>query len=312
MNSKLIQSDPNSMDKPIKVSGLSAGLKRRRLSLLSDLCEECGLELSIEYVQGTCNKADELTRVPKYWLSDSVQCCSVAQTERDSLSILLDHHRRHHWVSDRTLFLAKRAFPDLTITKKDAINIVKTCNQCNSIDLSHIVWNKDVMDVTHFNGALFLTAIDCGPSRFSTWKHLRSECVSDIFSKVTELFFENGWPSELLVDNDRTFRSNEFVQVINEWGTKNSAAEHTNDFSPADQKYTYARKLVESNDNPDASTDNRLNGQSVYVKPAKCKCTTPWNVGTITGMDESRNIVEVNQVPYHQSCQTLEWCRRNF
>ncbi|KAI0979315.1 hypothetical protein GJ496_004416 [Pomphorhynchus laevis] len=142
-------------------------------------------------------------------------------------------------------------------------------NQCNSIDPSPIVWKKGHL----------------GVSENWYWVAI-SECVSDVLSKVTESFFEDGWPSELLVDNGRTFRSNEFVQ---------------NDFSPSDQKYTYARKLVESNDNPDASTDNMLNGQSVYVKPAKCKCTTPWNVGTVTGMDESRNIVEVNQVPYHQS-----------
>ncbi|KAI0981820.1 hypothetical protein GJ496_002102, partial [Pomphorhynchus laevis] len=191
-----------------KVSGLSAGLIRRRLSVLSDLCKECGLELSIEHVQGTRNKADELTRVPKYWLSDSVQCCSVAQTRTDNLSILRDQHRRHHWRSNRNLFLVRRAFPDLTFTKKDAINIVKTCNQCNSIDPSLIVWNKGhlgvsenwyrvVIDITHFNEALFLTAIDCDPSRFTIWKHLRSECASDVLSKVTELFFENGWPSEL-------------------------------------------------------------------------------------------------------------------
>ncbi|KAI0985166.1 hypothetical protein GJ496_006859 [Pomphorhynchus laevis] len=170
--------------------------------------------MSIEHVQGTCNKADELTRVPKYRLSDSVQCCSVAQSGRDSLSILRDHHRRYHWGSDRTSFLARRAFPDLTFTKKDAINIVKTCNQYNSIDQApsfgtRVIW-----------AALFLTAIDCGPSRFSIWKQLRSECVGDVLSKVTEVFFENGWPSELLIDNGRKFRTNEYVQVLNECGTK--------------------------------------------------------------------------------------------
>ena len=56
--------------------------------------------------------------------------------------------------------------------------IIRECEECQSIDLAPVHWSKGAlnvkqrwhwvaMDITHCNGAHFLTVIDCGPTRFA-------------------------------------------------------------------------------------------------------------------------------------------------
>ena len=73
------------------------------------------------------------------------------------------------------------------------------------------------MDITHYQGRHYLSLIDCGPTRFFIWRHLRQEdAVSDI-NHLEGLFSERGRPAEILVDNDTVFRSKLFRDFLSEW-----------------------------------------------------------------------------------------------
>jgi len=63
------------------------------------------------------------------------------------------------------------------------------------------------MDVTHYNGSLYLTMIDCGSSRFGIWHKLKSEEAKQVTVVLDEIFRERGPVSELLLDNSPCFWS---------------------------------------------------------------------------------------------------------
>lgn len=71
-------------------------------------------------------------------------------------------------------------------------------------------WYRVGMDITHYEGRHYLSLVDCGPSRFAVWKHLRWQDSATVIELSEVLFFEHGAPTELLTDNDTAFRSNMF------------------------------------------------------------------------------------------------------
>lgn len=200
----------------IRTGGISEMLIRRRLLMVSELCDAYNLAVSVELVKSVENRADELTRVPKSWLKE-VAAASPS---------LKELHQRHHFGVERTLYLAKQVDPATTRAKVE--QVVRACEPCASIDPAPIQWeNGDLavnenwrrlaIDVTHFDGSLFLTFIDCGPSRFTIWRKIRSEDALVVIPVIEQVFRERGPPSELLLDNSATFRSRSLEDLCQRW-----------------------------------------------------------------------------------------------
>ncbi len=216
---------------PLRVSGLSSALVKRRLQIISESISDYGLQTSVNHVSGRRNRADELTRVPNGWLThkpkDNKLVCTV-----DSQSNVVKHiHDLHHMGVERTLFLLKEMEPDRQFSRKDVEAIISKCPQCLSIDPSPVrwpsgdlsvdeTWQRVACDVTHYDGSLFLTFIDCGPSRFTIWKRINSEGLQVIWQTMEELFLERKWPQEVLLDNSATFKSPQVAVGFSRWGTK--------------------------------------------------------------------------------------------
>ena len=58
-------------------------------------------------------------------------------------------------------------------------------------------WDSVAKDVTHFGQQLYLTLIDCGPSRFAIWKPLHRQDSANIINQLEVVFCERGPPIEL-------------------------------------------------------------------------------------------------------------------
>ena len=76
------------------------------------------------------------------------------------------------------------------------------------------------MDVTCYQVGHYLQLIDCGPTWFSIWHHLRRQDAASIISHLESLFCECGVPAEMLVDNDTAFCSKVFRDFLSEWGVQ--------------------------------------------------------------------------------------------
>lgn len=201
----------------VRVTGLSEMLVRRRLSILRDLVRELGVVLTVTFTPSEKNRADVLTRVPKVWLGE-VEVVSVVDIE--------GLHSRHHFGVDRTLYLTRLLDP--SVKRKSVESVVKSCRQCQTIDpapSSHVPgelsvsdnWVRLALDVTHFRGRMYLTVVDCGPSRFALWREVASENAREICGHMTQIFLERGPPDEVLMDNSTAFRSFQFADVCREW-----------------------------------------------------------------------------------------------
>ena len=78
-------------------------------------------------------------------------------------------------------------------------------------------WSRLAVDVTHYGSQLYLSLVDCGPSRFSVWKDIRSEDAQVVAAALKQVFMDLGSPVELLLDNRATFRSNHVKRVCDKW-----------------------------------------------------------------------------------------------
>ena len=217
-------------DKPIKARGLGEALTRRRLSIIADTLFECNLVASVSLVRSEENKADQLTRVPQGWLKPSV-CHQVVAAAVEVKPDLVAFHDLHHLGTNRTLYLARKSYPDAKITRKQVEAVVKNCSRCCSIDPAPVSWtpgSADVsdnwqrlaIDVTHFRSKKYLTLIDCGPSKFAIWREIPNEGESVISRHLNEIFRERGPPGELLMDNATSFRSLEVRKLCESWGVE--------------------------------------------------------------------------------------------
>ena len=131
-------------------------LVRRRLDLLRQVAEQEGLEITVQQVSSTANKADALTRVLRHWTGPTVP---VGVTLADIRKL----HTRHHLGVDRTLQLAREKFgPD--ISKRMVRKVVSRCQECAQFDPAlqagsmpgHVVvdqvWERLAADLTHVGG----------------------------------------------------------------------------------------------------------------------------------------------------------------
>ena len=113
---------------------------KRRLGILRNLIEEFDLRVTITYVPTSKNRADELTRVKKSWLTD----VEGATTEKASVcagAIDLEKvHNMHHVGVERTLFLARMIDPN--VTRRSVQEVVSGCEMCQSIDPAPVVHSK--------------------------------------------------------------------------------------------------------------------------------------------------------------------------
>ncbi|KRY27734.1 Pol polyprotein, partial [Trichinella spiralis] len=208
-------------------------LIRRRVGMILSLVEEFGLELEVDLVKSACNKADELTRVPRRWLKPptagpALVCAATAVLGVERM-IADVHHAMGHPGIRRTLYFARRTDP--TVSKRQVRQVISGCEPCKSLDPApgkwkrgslevEEVWQRVGMDITHVRGLPYLTLIDCRSSRFAVWRRLRVHCSANVTEQLEAVFCERGAPEELLTDNDTAFRGGIFTEFIARWGVR--------------------------------------------------------------------------------------------
>ena len=216
-----------SEEKRIKTKGAAELLIRRRLCVLKELIKEYDIKISVELVKSERNKADDLTRIFRRWMTPDTE--REAKGTCAAACDLKKLHDRHHMGVERTWFLAKKIDP--SVSKDSVKEVVKSCERCQSIDpapTSHKggdlgvneTWRRAAIDITHYNGIPYLSFIDCGPGRFAIWRQLKTETASAICSELNQIFFERGPVEELLMDNATAFRGGEMEQLLEEWQIK--------------------------------------------------------------------------------------------
>ncbi|KRY48687.1 hypothetical protein T03_11308 [Trichinella britovi] len=306
-------------------------LIRRRVGMLLSLVEEFGLELEVDLVKSACNKADELTRVPRRWLKPpaavpALVCAATADLGVERM-IADVHHATGHPGIRRTLYLARRT--DLTVSKRQVRQVISGCEPCKSLDPApgkwkrgslevEEVWQRVGMDITHVRGRPYLTLIDCRPSRFAVWRRLRVHCSANVIEQLEAVFYERGAPEELLTDDDTAFRGRIFTEFVARWGViaarKNCTVEEAmylynvtsrdsrNPWTaPANVVHAYAvrvRGVDRATEEPEEKNGRFAVSDSVWVRPPGARCDTRHQKGTVTGV-VSDQAVEVDGMPRH-------------
>ncbi|XP_043209912.1 uncharacterized protein LOC122374918 [Amphibalanus amphitrite] len=210
----------------IKTKAASEMLIRRRLETVKSLRDEYGLQLTVKCVPSVDNRADALTRVPKKWLNQQSdpEVCGAAFSAPDVVRI---HETSGHPGIGRTLRLCREHDP--AVSRHQVRSVVSQCERCQSIDpapqrwthgsLSVTkCWDRVSMDVCHVNDQLYLTLIDCGPSRYAIWRRIKRQDTDSIITALESVFLERGAPRELLTDNFTSFRSAAFHEFVSRWG----------------------------------------------------------------------------------------------
>ena len=209
-------------------------LVRRRLQTFSELVKEYALVVDVALVRSNQNKADMLTRVPQRWLEAMrkeaepvLPMCAAAADSMEPSQIRQIHSLSGHPGVKRTTYFVRKIAP---FTSKEAVRAaIRSCCECLSIDPAPIRWKKGRlesvntwqrlgMDVTHYEGAHYLTLIDCGPTRFAVWRPLRLEDSAAVIQCLNSIFFERGPPEEILTDNATAFTSRSFRAFAESWG----------------------------------------------------------------------------------------------
>ena len=129
-----------------------------------------------------------MTRVPKRWLehceTSEVAASVVAAiaTGKSPVDAIWAAHLTHHLGIDRTLFLARQINSNLS--HQQVKQELAGCEACQRIDPAlrgdNMVsagdltvdgnWCQVAVDVTHYGGQLYLSMVDCGPSRVAIWR----------------------------------------------------------------------------------------------------------------------------------------------
>lgn len=217
-----------SAEKRIRTKGAAEMIVKRRLGILKELVDVCGLKLCAVLVPSEKNKADTLTRVKKAWLKatqeeEETEVCCVGVPSVKEL------HRMHHMGVDRTLFVARRVNPE--VTREEVRQVVRQCQKCQAIDPAPQVhepgkisvednWKRLAVDVTHYRHQLYLSMVDCGPGRVAIWRGLRAENAREIAKVLNEIFLERGPVEEVLMDNGTAFRSQVLKDMLDKWNVR--------------------------------------------------------------------------------------------
>ena len=216
-----------SEEKRIKTKGAAEILVKRRIGVLKDPIEDLQLGLTITLVPSERNKAAVLTRVKKSWLSAGKEgeengVCAGAVSLREM-------HEMHHLGVDRSLYLARKVDP--MVTRQSVQRVVKGCERCQRIDPAPMVheggeiwvtgnWRRLTVDVTHYQGAAYLSVVDCWPGQVAIWKQLKRESADEIASILNKIFLERGPVEELLMDNATVFRSELLKRALDNWSVR--------------------------------------------------------------------------------------------
>ncbi len=321
-----------------KVAGISEMLVRCRLSMVSELREEYGLDITLRLVRSKENKADILTRVSQAWLRS-----------KQPSEVLTKLHKQHHFGVRRSLYFSQQLDPSVSYADVEAV--VRACPDCASVDPAPIQWENGEIgvtdnwqrlatDVTHYGRERFLTIIDCGPSRFAIWRRIISEDATVVVAVFEQVFHERGPPAELLMDNGATFKSAAMGDLCKRWGVRQrfrcayrpsgngiiernhrtikslaartgkspldmlfwyNSAPLENNIVPSEAVYTYQWRnpmLLNNIDDENILDSTYTVGDAVFVKPAQARCTTRWPTGIVTALP-SPTCVEVNGTPRH-------------
>ncbi|KFD62788.1 hypothetical protein M514_05186 [Trichuris suis] len=224
----------------LKTKAANEMLIKRRLETVLALVREYDLTLAVTVrtvtlVRSTDNKADKLIRVPRRWIARpealGEQACAAAATDEQLTErlVVTVHREAGHPGVRRTLYFVRRLDP--MVSKREVGRVVSECDICKSVDPAPAKWKYGVLevsqmwqrvglDVTHCGKDLYLTMIDCGPSRFAIWRSLIQRSSVEVARQLESVFYERGAPEELLTDNDTAFRSREVIRVAERWGTR--------------------------------------------------------------------------------------------
>lgn len=220
----------------VRTKGAAEMLVKRRLGVLRDTISEYDLNVSVRFVTTVENKADVLTRVAKQWLGNKdAGECNVAPVAALVTGVTSDDaiwaaHLPHHFGVDRTFYLLGQIRRD--VPKERVKRVLATCETCQRIDPSlraeNLVgegslavegnWHRVAIDVTHYGGQLYLSMVDCGPSRVAIWRRLLNESAACVNAQLRQVVIERGPFVEMLLDNSAVFRSAAVRQFADEWG----------------------------------------------------------------------------------------------
>ncbi|XP_047144620.1 uncharacterized protein LOC124818134 [Hydra vulgaris] len=174
-------------DKPVKCAGQCEMLIRRRLQIFEKLVEDYVINVTVTLVPTTKNIADELTRVPTKWIKNKVATQEFNTIYKyDKQQIRKIHSLAHMGFSKRNLAVSK-------------------------------VWERVACDVTHVDSSLYLTCIDCGPSRYTLWTPLGDESATMVVQALETIWSTLGPSSEVLLDNSKSFRSQLMQTMAAKW-----------------------------------------------------------------------------------------------
>ena len=217
----------------VRTKAASKVLIRWRLDTILKMVKEYTLLINVSLVKSSQNRADRLTKVPQRWL-DAIKrntgpvqpacTASISSTGLDQIKIV--HRQSGHPGVRQTLYFMKQIAP--RFSKAAVKTVVRECEECQSINPAPVRWSKGIlnvtqtwhrvaMDITHCNGAHFLTVIDCGPARLAIWRQLPRQDATSVINQLRVLFYERGLPTEILTDNDTAFQSSLFKTFLDEW-----------------------------------------------------------------------------------------------
>ena len=210
-----------------RIYGLSEMLVKRRLQLVREIQEECGIRIEVILVRSSENKADKMTRVQFSRNNNHGKKINNEIVCFGSFASVKDIHEKHHFGAHKTLHACLELGFDVDIDQ--VRDIIQSCERCKKIDPQPITWDKGKLevdecwkrlacDVTHYQHDKFLTIIDCGPSRFAIWRRIPNESGDIISRELVNIFRERGPPVELLLDNSLAFRSEAVKQVCDFFG----------------------------------------------------------------------------------------------
>nr|XP_047144528.1 uncharacterized protein LOC124818085 [Hydra vulgaris] len=200
----------------VKTRGISQLLVQRRLNTIKEVAKD--IQIAVQWIPSEINLADRLSRIPQKWCR--TVCAAGLLEQKDIWKI----HSIGHFGVARTLQLCLRN--NQNVSRKEVSAVIANCNQCNSINPYSVKWkngqlsveknwNWVAIDVTHVGAELYLSMIDCGPSRYTIWRKLATKAAAEVIGRLEEIFSLFGPPVCLLMDNE--FRSNTLTSFAEEW-----------------------------------------------------------------------------------------------
>ena len=92
--------------------------------------------------------------------------------------------------------MVSKALMRAVVTNSEKCQLTDPPSMCwlrGKLDISN-TWSQVGMEVTHYQSRHYLSFIDCGPTQFSIWRHLRRQDTASVISHRVL--------AEILADND--------------------------------------------------------------------------------------------------------------